>query len=207
MPSKRVHTVAVHRRIGGVRQLFLIPGKGFSYKRGERGRARMTAAEVDQAKKWARRRRAKGVRVTGPLHKWLFLDRAAGVVWPTNRRLLRALNATGRRRRRVIRIISGMRTPYQAWQLRMAYLQGRGNTAARCCSRYSGQHSWSACGKDPWSNHADGNAADCGTINGATGNYTSLASDGKARRIFEKLGGCFPVTNPWEPWHAEMRNR
>lgn len=59
----------------------------------------------------------------------------------------------------------------------------------------------------PWSNHADGNAADCGTINGATGNYTSLASDGKARRIFEKLGGCFPVTNPWEPWHAEMRNR
>jgi len=66
---------------------------------------------------------------------------------------------------------------------------------------------WSACGKDPWSNHADGNAADCGTINGATGNYTSLASDGKARRIFEKLGGCFPVTNPWEPWHAEMRNR
>ncbi len=204
--TKRVHTVAVHRRIGGVRQLFLIPGRGFSYRRGKTGRARMTPAEVQQAKKWANRRNAKAVRVAGPLHRWLFLDRGTGVVWPTNKRLLRALNATGRRRRRVVRIISGMRTPRQAWELRMAFLQGRGNTAARCCSKYAGQHSWEACGRDPWSNHADGNAADCGTINGATGAYTSLGLDRRAKRIFLKLGGHFPVMSPQQEWwHAEMR--
>lgn len=203
--TKRVHTVAVHRRIGGVRQLFLIPGKGFSYRRGRNGRARMTPAEVQQAKKWANRRNAKAVRVAGPKHRWLFLDLSAHAAWPTNKRLLRALNATGRKRRRVVRIISGLRTPYEAWVLRMKYLRGQGNLAARCCSKYAGQHSWPACGKDPWSNHADGNAADCGTINGVTGAYTSLADDRRARKIFERLGGHFPVVDPWEPWHAEMR--
>lgn len=203
MSGKRFRLV-VTTRLGGTRQVYLIPHKGFSYKRGKTGRAKMTAPQIEDGKKWARRRLVRAVRVIAP-GQWPFLVLASGAHWPTNKALLRALNATGKGRRRLVKIVSGMRTPRQAWELRMAYLRGTGNTAARCCSRYTGQHSWQSCGKDPWSNHADGNAADCGTLTGIKGTYTSLASDTKARRIFEKLGGCFPVVDPWEPWHGEMR--
>lgn len=203
--KKRRFRVVVTTRLGGTRQVYLIPNKGFSYRRGQHGRTHLTVREVEQAKRWAARRLARRVRVIDK-KGWPFLELASGARWPTNQRLLRALNDTGRKRRRLIRIISGLRTPHEAWVLRMRFLAGRGNLAARCCSKYSGTHSWDACGKDPWSNHADGNAADCGTVTGLTGRYTSLADDRKARRLFQTAGGCFPVTNPWEPWHAEMRN-
>ena len=207
MADKRRYRVVVTTRLGGTRQLYLIPGKGFSYRRGNTGRANMTARQVEQAKKWAARRAARNVRVVNR-RQWPFLQLAAGARWPTNKRLLRALNDTARHRRRIIRIISGLRTPHEAWVLRMRYLNGTGHLAARCCSKYDRQtHTWEQCGKDPYSNHADGNAADCGTVTGRTGRYTSLASDGKARRLFEARGGHFPVVSPWEPWHAEMRNK
>ena len=203
MTGKRVYRVVVHTRLGGARQVYLIPRKGYSYKRGKTGRAKMTAPEVEQAKRWAKRRAARDIRVIGPT-QWPFLV-LGDTAWPTNKRLLRALNATGRRRRRTIRIVSGLRTPHEAWELRMRYLDGTGNTAARCCTKYSGAHTWSQCGKNPLSNHASGNAADCGTVTSG-GLYRSLANDTKARRIFESLGGCFPVRSPqYEPWHAEMR--
>ena len=203
MSGKRVYRLVVHTRLGGARQVYLIPGKGYSYKRGKTGRAKMTAPQIEEGKRWAKRRAARSVRVVAP-KQWPFLV-LGDTAWPTNKRLLRALNTTGRRRRRMVRIVSGLRTPHEAWELRMRYLDGAGNTAARCCTRYAGKHTWSQCGKDPWSNHASGNAADCGTVT-AGGTYRSLADDKKARRIFESLGGCFPVRSPqWEPWHAEMR--
>ena len=203
MAGKRVYRLVVHTRLGGARQVYLIPGKGYSYKRGKTGRAKMTAPQIEEGKRWAKRRAARSTRVIGP-KQWPFVV-LGDTAWPTNKRLLRALNTTGRRRRRMIRIVSGLRTPHEAWVLRMAMLNGTGNTAAKCCLKYSGKHSWANCGKQPQSNHASGNAADCGTVT-SNGTYRSLADDKKARRIFESLGGCFPVRSPqWEPWHAEMR--
>ena len=210
MTGKRVYRVVAHTRLGGARQVYLIPRKGYSYKRGKTGRAKMTAPEVEQAKRWAKRRAARDVRIVGRA-QWPFLV-LGDTQWPTSKRLLRALNATGQRRRRVIRIVSGMRTPREAWELRQAwnrYQHGGppANLAAPCCSKYGTSttvHSWANCGRDPWSNHADGNAADCGTVTSG-GTYRSLADDKKARKIFESLGGCFPVTSPYEPWHAELR--
>lgn len=205
MTRKRVYRLVVTTRLGGTRQVYLIPHKGYSYKRGKTGRAKMTPTEVEGGKKWANRRGARSVRAIGP-NQWPFLQLASGAAWPTNKTLLRALNATGKGRRRIIRIVSGLRTPHEAWVLRMRYLNGTGNTAARCCSKYSGTHSWEACGKDPWSNHADGNAADCGTLTGITGTYTSLGMDKKAKRIALRLGIYFPVMSPQQEWwHAEMR--
>lgn len=205
MTTQRRFRVMVVTRYGRARQVYLQPGKGFTYRRRSGVRARMTAAQVEQAKRWAKRRLARRVKVVEG-SGWLFLDLASGARWPTNRRLLKALNGTGRERGRVIRIISGLRTAHEAWVLRMRYLAGRGNLAARCCSTYDRTpHSWAQCGKDPWSNHADGNAADCGTVHGITGAYRSLADDRRARRAFTKRGGHFPVTSPWEPWHGEMR--
>ena len=193
--------------------LYLIPGRGYSYRRGKHGRARMTAPEAEQARRWAQRRLARHIRVVAP-KQWPFLQLVDGAAWPTNRALLRALNTTGRRRRRVIRIVSGLRTPREAWALRDRWNRSQhggppANLAAPCCSKYGRAttiHTSSQCGKDPWSNHADGNAADCGTVSGRTGNYQSLANDGRAARIFRSLGGCFPVVDPWEPWHCEMRS-
>ncbi len=203
MTHKRAYRLVVVTRLGGARMVYRSAEGRFSYRRGKTGRAKMTALEIEAGKKWARRRLVRSTRTVGP-DQWPFLV-LGDTAWPTNKRLLRALNATGKGRRRLIRIVSGLRTPREAWVLRMRYLNGQGNLAARCCSRYSGKHSWESCGKDPWSNHADGNAADCGTLTGIKGTYTSLANDKKARRLFEKLGGCFPVVSPWEPWHAEMR--
>ena len=209
--KKRVYRLVVTTRLGGTRLVYRDRRGRFSYKRGQSGRTRMTAPQIEQGKAWAKRRAARKVRVVGP-QLWPFLVLADGARWPTNKRLLRALNATGQRRRRVIRIVSGLRTPHEAWELRQAwnrYQHGGppANLAAPCCSKYGTSttvHSWANCGRDPWSNHADGNAADCGTVTSG-GTYRSLANDRKARRIFVDLGGCFPVTNPWEPWHCEMR--
>ena len=211
MSGKHVYRLVVHTRLGGARQVYLIPGKGYSYKRGKTGRAKMTAPQIEEGKRWARRRAARSTRVIGP-QQWPFLV-LGDTAWPTSKRLLRALNTTGRRRRRMVKIISGLRTPHEAWALRQAwnrYQHGgpHANLAAPCCSKYGTSttvHSWGSCGRDPWSNHADGNAADCGTVT-SSGTYRSLADDKKARRIFESLGGCFPVRSPqYEPWHAEMR--
>ncbi len=203
MGARRFRLVVV-TALGGARMVYRTPDGQYTYKRGDHGRAKMTAQQVEGGKKWARRRLARSIRVVGP-GQWPFLALAKGTAWPTSKALLRALNHTGQQRRRVIRIVSGLRTPHEAWVLRMRWLHHEGNLAARCCSKYSGIHSWEQCGKDPWSNHASGNAADCGTVTGIKGTYTSLANDEKARRIFEKMGGCFPVVSPWEPWHAEMR--
>ncbi len=102
-----------------------------------------------------------------------------------------------------IKIISGDRTPYQAWVLRMRYLNGTGNLAALCCWQ-RGRHSWSSCGKSPRSNHARGKAADCGVI--LRGRYVSIGKYGPARSAMRKFGLCLPVGNG-EIWHTEVGSR
>ena len=99
-----------------------------------------------------------------------------------------------------ILIKSGDRTAWEAYNFRMMYLRGTGNLAARCCSKYSGIHSWSACGKNPWSNHARGRAIDCGTVRG--GQYSSIGYSTAARASMRKHGLCLPV--PGEKWHVEI---
>jgi len=202
--TARKYRVVATTRFGGRRLVYHLGEGRYSWRRGKTGKVWLTAQQSEAAKKWVTKRLGKNVRMVGP-GQYPFLELAAGARWPTNKRLLRALNKVGQVLRRSIRIISGLRTPHEAWVLRMRYLAGRGNLAARCCSRYTTAHSWAQCGKDPWSNHADGNAADCGVI-GRTGGYTSLASNRKARREFQRLGGHFPVVSPYEPWHAEMRS-
>lgn len=201
------YRVAATTRLAGNRRLIYRHPDGFSWRKGKTGRQWMSAGEADAAKKWAARRLAKNVKAY-PAGRHPFLELAKGARWPTNRRLLRALNRTGQARRRTVRIISGLRTPHEAWLLRMRFLHGTGNTAARCCTRYAGVHTWAECGKNPQSNHADGNAADCGVISGLTGAYTSLGLDAKARRLAYRFGIYFPVMSPQQEWwHAELRPR
>lgn len=121
-------------------------------------------------------------------------------------RLARAINELGFRRGRYIRAGEFKRTSHRQWVLRMAYLRGQGNLAARCCSRYIDQHPWSKCGKDSMSNHADGNAADISVLHsGRHGAYTPVGEDKQCREIMRRLGMCLPV-GQGETWHAEFGN-
>lgn len=184
----------------GRRRLVLHTGSGYSWRRGQ---AAMTVKQAAGARRWANRRRARTVDVLRK-GQWAFLSKNGNTEWPKNRRLLRKLNRVGRRRRLRVHIVSGQRTPWQAWQLRMNYLHNGSPLAARCCSRFDGVHSWADCGKDPWSNHADGNAADCGLIL-RSGRYQSIGLDRRARRLMRRLRLCLPVGHG-EVWHVEIGN-
>lgn len=135
--------------------------------------------------------RKLGVKYVRPRGK---VTKNSNTRWPS-KYLVRKLRRVAADIGQTVHIISGTRTPYQAWDLRMRYLRGAGNLAARCCTKYSGVHSWSACGKNPLSNHADGKAADCSVRGVNIGNYPG------ARDAMKRNDLCLPV--PGEPWHCE----
>lgn len=180
---------------------------GFTTKP-EMGKLWMNAGHVEAAKRWARRRplRFKLGSVKGHLEGTQpYIQLASGVV-AGNKPLMKRANAVGERLNRPVRVISGWRTDRQAWELRMLYNAGKGNLAAPCCSKYGYSrewHSWESCGKDPWSNHADGKALDCGIVD-KHGNYTSIGNYPGARVAIRANGLCLPV--PGEAWHLEIGN-
>ena len=101
---------------------------------------------------------------------------------------------------------SGDRDPHEAWVLRMRYLNGTGNLAARCCWQ-SGRHSWSACGKQPTSLHSQGRAIDCGFVK--DGRYDSFMNWPGALSVATRAGIKAPMWPPWgssriEPWHMTL---
>lgn len=131
-------------------------------------------------------------------YPWLVLDSDTTMCNP---KLARKANKLGKLLGRKLFVNEGTRTPYRCWELRMLYLRGKGNLAARCCSKYDRtQHTWKQCGKDPWSNHADGNALDL--QDNAT--KANIGNVNNARNIMHKLNLCLPVGG--ENWHVEIGN-
>ena len=117
--------------------------------------------------------------------------------------LTNALNESAREAKRRIDIVSARRTHYKAWSLRMLFLNGRGNLAARCCTKYSGKHSYRACGKNPTSHHAKGGgrAVDAGWIT-RNGGYLRLRDWKHGNAILQKHG--LRGTVPSEAWHFSL---
>ena len=195
--------VAATTRFGN-RRLVQRTKTGFSWNE-KKGRAWMTAQEAEAAVKWTKIRLAKDAKIYAK-SGYPFLILADGAEWPTNKDLLRRLNVVGKRIARPIKIISGFRSPYEAWFLRQKMFNG-GNAAAKCCLAYEGRHTWEQCGKQPQSNHADGNAVDCGVINNK-GTYISIGNYRRAVKYMKELGLGLPVGPPgtWqkEPWHVEI---
>jgi hypothetical protein len=199
MADRKWRVLARDVSSNNVRQVYRLPGGGFTRNESTKDRrALMTKAEANDAIKWAKGKAAAGYATT---NKYPFVVLDSDTAWG-NAALSGKLNELGRRRQRYLWAGEYKRTSHRQWELRMLYLNGRGNLAARCCSRHSGKHSWAACGKDSWSNHASGNACDTSYLHsGRGGAYTNVGKDSKCRQIMRDLGLCLPVGG--EPWHVE----
>ena len=130
---------------------------------------------------------------------------APGVV-PAGAELMRRAGVASELMGLPLLVKSGDRTAAQAWSLRMRYLRGAGPLAARCCSKYSGMHSWSACGKRPFSLHSQGRAIDCGFVK--DGRYASFRLWPGSLAVAQKAGLKFNLWPPYnsaiEPWHCTL---
>ena len=137
---------------------------------------------------------------------FLKLNTGSGYEWGKEDSYNKKLNRIAKRCQRYMKV-SITRTKKEAWNLRMAYLDGRGNLAAQCCN-YTGKHSWEQCQKSLpnscYSNHCSGKASDSSIYSqGFGGQITSVGSwgNGKGRDAIKKEGCCLPVGG--EPWHVE----
>lgn len=160
----------------------------------------LNAKEAAAAVKWVKKKGWKPRLVRNGLP---FIDPSPGVELPGDRVLLMKLNRVGREMKRLVVVKSGYRSHYQQWELRMKFLRGEGNLAARCCLKYDQTiHSWQQCGKQSQSNHSlppKGRAVDCGLLLGS--GYVSIGNVHDARVLMKKNGLCLPV--PGEAWHVQ----
>ena len=138
--------------------------------------------------------------------QWPFLVLGDKYEWGATDKFNKDLNRIAKRCQRYMRVLI-KRPKKEAYNLRMAYLNGTGNLAAQCCN-YTGKHSWEQCQKSLpnscYSNHCAGKASDSSIYSqGRSGTITSIGSwgNGKGRSEAKKVGMCLPVVG--EPWHLE----
>ena len=138
-----------------------------------------------------------------------FLSKRKSAHWPVGadgHALLHAANLSAREAKHMIKVFSGRRTPREAYDLRMGYLRGKPgfNLAARCCTKYTGIHSWAQCGKNPTSDHAKGGgrAIDAGWISNRTGEEINLGDWKKGAAILRRHGLKDTVVG--ESWHWSL---
>ena len=142
----------------------------------------MNAAEIKEAREWAKKKKAKTFRILQPgQYSHLRLD--PSTKWPLDKKLLRRLNAVGRKISRIIYIKSGHRTLAEQQAFWNHYQKYGWPKAAYPNSRAP---------------HIRGVAADCGVLD-RKGNYSSLGLNAKAKKEAERRG-----LRAWvggEPWH------
>lgn len=207
MAKDRPYVVLVRdRETDDVRQLYRTPD-GFTrnesnpnVKKADGNPRKFWKREVERAEKWAKRKNLALFAAKGRQARWPFVVKDTDTAW-ANDELMNRIDKVGRRRRRYIWGGELKRTAHRQWELRMAYLNGRGNLAARCCTKYDGKHSWAACGKNPTSDHNRGEAGDISVLHsGRGGAYTNVGNDKQARAIMRDEGLVLNVGG--EPWHA-----
>lgn len=193
--SGHPYTVVVLLKGGSYRQVYRLKTDPHKYtllrskalKHGNHYSGHYNTKQVAKIKEKAHRREWE---VTIYSHKhYPYLTKNANAHWPTDRRLLSALNEVGRDLSRRIHIVSGKRTQAECVTVWNRYMAG-GPVAAR---------PW-ACGGHCCSNHFTGHAADCGVI-GSDGKYRSIGLHPGALKVLRKHHIGLPV--PSEAWHAE----
>lgn len=198
--------VARNRKTNNAKRVWRKAAGGFTLKASHKGLAKVkpgmfSKAEIREVEKWAKR---EDLALFTTKSKYPFVVLDSDTAWG-NPELSKKLDELGEKRQRYLWAGEYKRTAHRQWELRMAYLEGRGNLAALCCTKYSGRHSWESCGKNSQSNHAAGNACDTSYLHsGRSGSYTNVGNDAKCRALMHDLGLCLPVGG--EAWHIERGN-
>lgn len=160
------------------------------------------------AQTWSERKGDESCYVSKDAWPFLVLNTGSGYEWGAKDSYNKKLNNIAKRCKRYAKV-SITRTKKEAYNLRMAYLNGTGNLAAKCCY-YDGKHSWEQCQKSYsscFSNHCSGKASDTSIYSqGRSGNITSVGSwgNGTGRNAIKAEKCCLPVGG--EPWHVEEGN-
>lgn len=197
--------VLVTKKNGDVHQVYRNKKNGLTLTRSEAVGFRFDKSRKKEITKWAKKRGYKSVEFTTRENPFVVYDtvtsdgdEATGRVRPN---LEQRLNEVGRDIKRKLFVGEGKRSAHAQWKFYMAYLNGHGNLAARCCTKfYRTRHSWDACGKNSQSNHFTGDAAD--TVIMPTWNNIGTSND--AVKAMRRHGLGLPVGG--ENWHVEISN-
>lgn len=165
-------------------------GRGFTIKASRGYNPPRYHFEHDEAMKVQARAKSKGWSVEvakGRHYPWLILN--PGAQWPTDKRLLKGLNAVAMDLHRRVKIISGYRSEASQTRLYQLYRAGRGNLAAPsppCRSQ-----------------HCLGKSADCGVI-GSDGAYRSMLDHPGTRALLHKHSLVADAQG--EHWHISFQD-
>lgn len=206
MANNKELAVLITKKNGDVHQVYRTKLGTFTLDRKKAKQFRFNASQKPAVKRWATRRKFKTVEFTTKENPFIVYDtetsdgdEKTGRVRPP---LEKRMNEVGRDIKRKLFVGEGKRSAHAQWVFYMAYINGHGNLAAMCCTKYppKTRHSWANCGKNSQSNHYTGDAADTVIMPSWNNIGTSSAAVASMRR--HGLG--LPVGG--ENWHVEISN-
>lgn len=203
--NKEDLAVLVTKKNGDVVQVYRSKLGTLTTDRKKAKKFRFDASQKPAIKKWAARHKFKSVEFTTKENPFVVYDTVSsdgdektGRVRPS---LEKKLNEVGRDIKRKLFVGEGKRSAHAQWVFYMAYLNGHGNLAARCCTKYyRTQHSWANCGKNSQSNHYTGDAADTVIMP----SWNNIGTSSTAVASMRRHGLGLPVGG--ENWHVEISN-
>ncbi len=198
--------VLVTKSNGDVHQVYRTKKNGFTVNRKDAEGFRFDDTRKSEIKKWAAKRKYKTVEFTEKENPFVVYDTVTsdgdektGRVRPP---LEQRLNEVGRDIKRKLFVGEGKRSAHAQWVFYMAYINGHGNLAAMCCTKYPPRtrHSWANCGKNSQSNHYTGDAADTVIMP----SWSNIGTSRDAVASMRRHGLGLPVGG--ENWHVEISN-
>ena len=203
--SKEKLAVLVTKKNGNVHQVYRTKKNGFTISRKRAEGFRFDDSRKKEIRAWAAKRKYVSVEFTTKENPFVVYDtitsdgdEATGRVRPV---LEKKLNAVGRDIKRKLFVGEGKRSAHAQWVFYMSYLNGQGNLAAPCCTKYyRTKHSWENCGKNSQSNHYTGDAADTVIMP----SWSNIGTSREAVASMRRHGLGLPVGG--ENWHVEVSN-
>jgi len=204
--SMKKYTVLATKNNGDIVQVYRNKKNLFTLNRKNAVGFKFNLDRKREIQKWAKKKGFKSVEFTSSAHPFVVYDTVTTdgdeKTGRVREALEKKLNNVGRRLKRKLFVGEGKRSAHAQWKFYMAYLNGHGNLAARCCTKYASgvRHSWANCGKNSQSNHYTGDAADTVVMPSWTniGWYNGAVAAMKAEGLGLPVGG--------EAWHVEISN-
>lgn len=206
MAKKKITIAAlVTKKNGDVHQVYRTKRGGFTLSNKRWVGERFLPSKKDELRHWAHKRKYK-IEFTRKTNPFVVYDTVTSdgdeKTGRVNRNLEDKLNAAGKKLKRKLFVGEGKRSAHAQWVFYMAMLNGYGNTAARCCTKYGSgvKHSWENCGKNSQSNHYWGGAADTVVMP----SWTNIGQYSGGVAALKSVGLGLPVSG--EAWHVEITN-